>query len=136
MRSDDTVWTLAVLAAWRADARMARPLSVYATYSGLEGKALIDEIMKLRFGARMYYRMHAKAWLAYWYKPVSDALFDGASDEKALALWRRTRRCEDARMAERAKIKYTENLQYRASLQARAEYARGWRAKHDWGVVK
>jgi hypothetical protein len=33
---------------------------------------------------------YAKVWLASNFRPVSDALFDGATDEEAMAIWRKT----------------------------------------------
>jgi hypothetical protein len=139
MADGDFVWMSAVLAAWRADAQMWKPVRAYGTYLGISGNDVFPEIERLKSGAAVNAVMHARAWLAWYFQPVSDALWDGKTDKQAMRLWAKLR--ADGSIAERKSIERTVSARKaRRELQsaglARNTYKQGWRANHDWNVVK
>lgn len=80
------------------------------------------------------YKMPVSVWLARYYSPVADAMFDGRSHDDCIAIWRVTKACDRGaiRMPSRAYDRAT----MQAGRMAREEYARGWRSKSDWKTVK
>lgn len=74
------------------------------------------------------------AWIAQFYRPVSDAMFNKVPIEKVFALWRRTK-MKNMGGVRRPNANYDRKVL--ASLRVGTNiYTQGWRAKHDWGVCK
>ena len=76
-----------------------------------------------------------RCWLARFFRPVSDALFDGKDNETALRIWRNSERRDVG-----GKTAYQETGGYyhhRLVQQAtRTVRARQLDKKHDWNTVK
>jgi len=138
MDPDEFVWMHSVLAAWRKDQHLWKAVGTYMRYSGAKTwDEACNEISKLKSASPYLYRsLTARVWLADYFRPVSDALWAGATDEQAIKLWRSTRARRSTRVNRgKSSAKYYA-LRLQGNALAREEYAHGWRAKHDWKVVK
>ena len=93
MDPDEFVWMHSVLAAWRKDQHLWKAVMTYSGYSGAKTRdAACTEISKLKSASPyIYRRLRVRVWLADYFKPVSDALWDGATDEQAIKIWRSAR---------------------------------------------
>jgi len=138
--ADEYVWMTAVLSAWRKHGYMWKPVQAFKVYSGLDDDAALSAIKTLQSGGNVTFKYPASLWLANYFRPVSDALIDGATDAKAMKLWQKTKR--DNLSASKRELDHLRAQTNRAvldsatALQQRRDYKQGWRAKHDWNIVK
>lgn len=136
---DEQVWMTLLLAAWRRDGRMFRAIRFYSIFVGKSFDDTYVCINALKSGGHVFSKLPARAWLALYFKPVSDALWDGASDADAIVIWCRTPREKsryfNMRRQETRKSGYASRDLQRISI-GHDVYASGWRAKFDWKVVK
>ena len=137
--ADEFVWMTSVLSAWRNDGRVWHALGLYRKYAGFTTlEPVIAEVRGLKSGSPYIPRtLLVRAWLAEYFRPVSDALWDGATDEQALRIWQGLEACRSgpAIPYKKSRTAYDKRSLDAARL-ASQEYARGWRAKHDWKTVK
>lgn len=135
--ADNEMWMRCVLRGWREGWKMWRVMRNFVAYYGEEDNKY-KVVEALPCGAHVELKSDASAWLADWYRPVSDALFAGATDEEACKLWRKTRR-ERANYVEQYQRRNAQRKS-RGEMAARTRafgvWAKGWRAKHDWKVTK
>ncbi len=80
------------------------------------------------------YTTPISAWLAQYYAPVANAMFDGATVEKCLAIWRVTK-ARNLGAVKKPDLRYN-RAAMQAGRMAREEYAKGWRSRSDWRTVK
>ena len=69
-------------------------------------------------------KAYARRWLARFFRPVSDALLDGASDDEALRIWRHTDRKDTGR--DQRRKAYDAFPQDRVVIRARELDRRNW----------
>lgn len=140
MDADEYIWMTCVLSAWRKHAKMVRAVLTYQKYNGKDLDATFEELHKLKSGGDVPIKMHAQAWLALNFQPVSEALWDGADDAQAVKIWRRTKRSVNTAMRREINKKYKQKrqlwLQNQASAAATKAFADGWLKQHDWKTVK
>lgn len=80
------------------------------------------------------YTTPISAWLAQYYAPVANAMFDGATVEKGIAIWRGIK-ARNLGAVEKPNLRYN-RAAMQAGRMAREEYAKGWRSRSDWRTVK
>ena len=95
-------------------------------------------------GTHMFWKYAVKGWLAQYYRPVSEKLWDGCSLEQAYDLWLKTPKHKlvyktKSKIAKEdgfgiAKAKYAKVRQAH-SIGAKV-FASSWKAQHNWKVVK
>ncbi len=138
--ADEYIWMTCVLSAWRKHARMAKAVWTYQKYNGKDLDATFKELAKLKTAGHVSIKMHAQAWLALNFRPVSEALWDGADDAQAIKVWRRTKRSVNTTMqreiTERRRQRRRLSLENQASAEASSAFSDGWLKKHDWNTVK
>jgi hypothetical protein len=138
--ADEFIWMTCVLSAWRKHGKMLAAVKTYQKYNGKDFYATFEELEKLKSAGHVFVKMHAQAWLALYFQPVSEALWDGADDARAMKIWKKTKREGNKAMqreiAERHKEWRTLRAENQASAAASKAFAGGWLKKHDWGTVK
>lgn len=140
MDADEYIWMTCVLSAWRKHGKMAHATRTYQKYNGKDFYATLEELGKLKSAGHVFMKMHAQVWLALYFQPVSEALWNGADDAKAMKIWKKTKRADNTAMrreiTERRRQGRLLSLENQASAASSRAFADGWRKKHDWGTVK
>lgn len=129
------MWMRAVIACAQHDAPLWRAVLMVSDQFGDD---LIDRVCALRVGGPWNLKGSSRGWLAQYFRPVSDGLFDGKVVDDLIHLWKRTKRGEhDPQSAWRAvgMRKRRQNIA-RGNAMGQAVWAHGWRANHAWNVVK
>jgi hypothetical protein len=140
MDADEYVWMTCVFSAWRRDARMKSAVDSYQIYCGKNRNSTFEEIRGLKSGGDVNSLIDAKVWLARYYQPVSEALWDGVDDARAMKVWSKTKRCNSIGMGRELVSRhnmgrYASNKNTAAAISA-SKFAWGWKSKSDWKVVK
>lgn len=137
-----TVFRNAILEHWRDNKRPLMFGTVHAVknHFSLSTDEAREEMSKVPSIGKFRMNMPVQAWLASHYRQVSNALFDGATDEKALAIWKVSKRTdgEPKRTREEAKEGAKTNKshrKFRALAELRNNMGDRWGAT-SWGKVK
>lgn len=94
----------------------------------------LDRIQKLRTGKSVWCKSPTRVWLARYWRPISDGILEGMSDDALIAKWKRTTMGNRGPVTKPSRQRQRDAM--RAANLARDSYAFGWRAKHDWKIVK
>lgn len=138
--ADEYIWMTCVLSAWRKAKKMSAAIATYQKYNGKDLYATFEELKKLKSGGDITLKLDARVWLAKYFSPVSEALWDGADDARAIKLWGKTKHCVNTGIqrelnARQEGGRYAAKKNTAGTLSARA-FANGWLKKHDWKTVK
>ena len=140
MDADEYIWMTCVLSVWRKQGKMAHAVRTYQKYNGKDLKETLQELHKLKSGGNVFLKNHAQAWLALHFRPVSEALWNGADDAQAVKLWKKTKRAVNRAMQNDIVKRHREQrkvwLENQVSAAASKAFADGWLKKHDWRTVK
>ena len=109
------IWMTGVISAWRRDKKLGIAMHYVALVGAIDKPW--ETIKQFRSGHNAWAFIRARVWLAFWYRPVSDALFDGKSEEQAIKIWKKTK--PTATYAARAQ----RDLRDRKRAQAEADLA-------------
>ena len=141
---DDFMWMTAVIAAWRARKRMITAVRAFAVYLGAldvtEAAHVLKEMPSC--GKQLTYKSEATAWLAIHFLPVSEALFNGATDAQAIALWKTTPQSNNGpnKWVREKRLMQKESKEEAGRMRLRRmrsnELEKLWHANHDWKTVK
>ena len=148
----DEVFMRSVLVGWQKNEICIYVMKRICIYLGLPDSkdnfsTAIDAIRtktKKGKGTHMFWKYAVKGWLAQYYRPVSEKLWDGCSLEQAYDLWLKTPKHKlvyktKARAAKEDGFGVAE-AKYKKSQQAfsigRKVWKSAYRARYDWKVVK